>query len=121
MNWIKIEKHTPDKPEVCGIAHHCKCSKAEAFLALFRFLAYADTQTTDGAIKFLTAEEADDHARLKGFGKALEAVGWVEFDGGEATIINWERHNGKGAKHRAAEAERKRIYREKTKPTEGEE
>lgn len=77
--WIKVETHTPDKAELRQVARLCHCSKADAFLAFFRVFVWLDEQTEDGHVDFFTAADADDIAGLKGFGEALEAVGWVTF------------------------------------------
>jgi len=109
--WIKIETHTPDKAEVRQIARLCHCTKADAFLAFFRVFVWLDEQTEDGHVDFFTAEDADDIAGLKGFGDALEAVGWVTFSHVGAVVANWDRHNGQSAKRRCLDAERARRLR----------
>jgi len=67
--------------------------------------------TDTGEIDFVTPEEADEHARLPGFGKALDAVNWAIFNERGIQILNWDRHNGTSAKKRYAETERKRRQR----------
>lgn len=106
--WIKVETHTPDKTELRHIARRCQCSKAEAFLAFFRLFVWLDEQTEDGQVEFFTAADADEIAGLPGFGEALQEVRWLTFDASGAMVANWERHNGKSAKRRCIEAERKR-------------
>lgn len=111
-DWLKVETTTPSKPEIAQISRECKCSKAEAFYAFFKFYAWADATTHDGYVDFLTADDCDEHAGgLKGFGKALETVGWIEFQANRAIIMNFERHCGKSAKRRTLDAERKRRER----------
>ncbi len=109
--WIKVETHTPDKAELRQVARLCHCSKADAFLAFFRVFVWLDEQTEDGHVDFFTAADADDIAGLKGFGEALEAVGWVRFSQTGAVVSNWDRHNGESAKKRALKAERQRRWR----------
>lgn len=111
MSWLKIEIHTPTKPELGAIARSCKCSKADAFLGCFKFWAWADSVTETGQIDFLEPGDCDQHAGLLGFGKAMEHVGWIKFDTSGATITNFGRHCGKSAKRRALDAERKRTAR----------
>jgi hypothetical protein len=110
-NWIKIETHTPEKPEMRHLARLCRCTKAEAFLAFFRLLAWLDEQTGDGHVDFFTPADADEIAGLPGFGIALQEVRWIEFGPSGAIVSNWERHNGKSAKRRCQETERKRHVR----------
>lgn len=113
MSWLKIEITTPYKPEITQISRLCSCSKADAFLAFFKFMAWADSITEDGFIEFLTEEDCDDHAGLKGFGKAFATVKWIDFRNGGAYINNFDRHNGQSAKRRTLDTERKRKERAK--------
>jgi hypothetical protein len=112
--WIKIETHTPDKPEIRQVARLCQCSKAEAFLAFFRVFVWLDEQTDDGQVEFFTAEDADELGGLPGLGHALEAVHWITFSPRGAVVANWDRHNGQSAKRRCLDAERKRSVRERS-------
>jgi DNA replication protein DnaT len=112
MSWIKLETHTPEKPEIFQIAKLCNTTTAEAFMAFVRFLSHADRVTTDGYIDFITAEEVDRISGLPGFGFALEEVRWAVFyENGGIQLAKWERHNGQSAKRRLIEAERKRQHR----------
>jgi len=111
--WIKVEKATPDKPELRQIARLCKCSRAEAFLAFFRWLDYADEATSDGFIEFFGPSDIDDQAGLKGFGAALEAVHWIAFNERGAIVSNFQRHNGESAKKRALTNERQSKWRKR--------
>ncbi len=114
MTWLKVEAHTPDKPEIRQIARLCGCTPAEAFAAWFRLWAWFDGLTEDGSIPFLTRRDCDDRAGLPRIGEALEAVGWMEFWEGRAAVIGWETHNGASAKARAMAAKRKQRERERT-------
>jgi hypothetical protein len=109
--WIKVETHTPDKAEIRQIARLCHCSKAEAFLAFFRVYVWLDEQTEDGHVDFFTPDDADEIGGLPGLGEALETVRWVTFSAAGAVVANWNRHNGKSAKRRCLDAERKRNVR----------
>ena len=106
--WIKIETHTPDKAEIRHIARLCHCTKADAFLAFFRVFVWLDEQTEDGHVEFFTHEDADAFGGLAGLGKALETVRWISFSASGAVVSKWKRHNGKCAKRRGLDAERKR-------------
>lgn len=110
-DWIKVEKHTPNKPELRYVARTCGCTQAEAFLAWFKLWSYLDDQTDDGYVRFLSASDADEIGTLCGLGAALADVGWLVFDAGGVQVVHWERHNGRSAKRRASETERKRHSR----------
>lgn len=110
-HWIKVQKHTPDKPEMRYISRACSCSLGDAFLAWFRVYGYFDESTEDGSLPFFTAEDVDDVGRLPGLGNALASVGWLLFDTQGCTVVNWERHNGQCAKTRLMAAERQDRHR----------
>ena len=102
--WIKVEKNTPEKPEIRHISRACNVSPGMAFAAWFRLWSYFDSETADGEVKFLTPTDCDAIARLPGIGMALSidhGCGWIVFHQSGATIVNWDRHNGKSAKKRA--------------------
>jgi len=109
-NWIAVQKHTPRKPMIRHIARHCKCSRGDAFLAWFLLWSFFDEQTADGFIPFYTKDDADEEAGLDGIGEALDGK-WLIFDKTGCMIVKWDRHNGKSAKRRALDAERKRQKR----------
>lgn len=112
MDWMKVEKGTPDKPEIRQIARICGVDKHQAFSCWFRLWCWFDGVTEDGYLKFLTHADCDDASGLPGMGQALEIVEWVFFDGsGGAFIKNWDRHNGKNAKKRATDGVRKTLGR----------
>ena len=112
--WIKVKNHTPDKAELRHIEHRCQISKAEAFLAFFRVFVWLDEQTDDGHVEYFTEGDADEIAGLAGFGTALAEVRWITFGPTGAVVANWDRHNGKSAKRRCLDAERKRAVRKQS-------
>jgi hypothetical protein len=120
-DWLKVEKVTPDKPEIAILARKLGVSQGEAFLSWFRVYSWADGITCPGFVPHLSPEDADtaSHA-APGTCSALASreIGWLATDGGGIQFINWDRHNGKSAKSRALEAEKKRKQREKKEPEE---
>ena len=113
-DWLKVEKATPDKPEIGHIARSCGISVELAFTAWFRLWCYLDTVTADGQVRFLTPDDVDRVTRQPGLGNALssdQGCGWITFHAGGATITNWDRHNGESAKQRAMATDRKRKQR----------
>lgn len=110
-NWIKIEKSTPDKPELRKAARMCGVGKAEVFFAFFQLWSYFDSHCDSGFLPGLTREDIDDAAGLPGFAQALVYVGWLVVDASGVTIVNWERHNGKSAKVRAQTMRRVQAHR----------
>lgn len=110
-DWIKVEKLTPDKPELMAVARECGCSPGDAFAAWFRLWAYFDSATEDGTVRFMSASDADRLGTLSGLGAAMERTGWLTFDADGCHVSRWSRHNGQSAKRRAVDAERKRQQR----------
>jgi len=113
-DWIKVEKSTPDKPEIGFIARACGVQIEIAFAAWFRLWAYLDGVTAGGEVNFFTPDDADRISRLPGIGNALssdQGCGWITFHQGGATIVNWTRHNGESAKQRAQKTDRQRRWR----------
>jgi len=116
-NWLKVQKHTPDKPQLRQLARMCDCSLGDAFLAWFRVYAYLDEVTADGSVLFMAPADVDDVARLPGTGDALAAVQWLLFDSHGCTVVQWDRHNGRSAKKRALDAERQARFRQNQQAT----
>lgn len=110
-DWIKMEKCTPDKPEVRTVARMCSVSPGEAFLALFRVWSWADSATEDGHLVGTTQDDVDEIARLPRCGEAMEEVGWMRFSASGAEIGNWTYHNGLTAKARALKGRRQQRWR----------
>jgi hypothetical protein len=92
-HWIKVQKHTPDKPELRHVSRVCGVTLGDAFLAWFRVYAYFDESTDDGTLALFTSEDVDDLGKLPGLGAALASVGWLLFDARGCTVVHWHRHN----------------------------
>lgn len=123
LDWLKVEKVTPDKPEIIILARKLQISQGEAFLNWFRVYSWADGITSDGRVPFLSLEDGDRLSRsCPGTCAALASkeIGWLAtktvrgVDGIE--FKNWDRHNGESAKKRANAAEKKRKQRKKCPP-----
>jgi hypothetical protein len=115
-DWIKVEKLTPDKPELMATARACGCSPGEAFASWFRLWAYFDSATEDGCVRFMSASDADRIGQMSGLGAALERTGWLKFDDDGCHVAKWDRHNGQSAKRRALDTERKADARSVRRP-----
>ena len=111
LHWLKIEKCTPDKPELRKAAKRCGVSRSDAFMAFFELWAYFDTHCEDGFIPGVSAADVDEIAGLEGFADAMVAVGWIIIDPMGLTVSNWDRHNGKSAKARAQTMRRVQAHR----------
>jgi hypothetical protein len=83
----------------------------EAVGTLVLVWAWTDGLTEDGIVPNATLEDVDTIAGRRGFGAAMQSVGWLAV--GDKCLIHpkWERHNSQSAKRRALDAERKRLGR----------
>lgn len=114
-DWIKVEKVTPDKPEIAIFARLMKCSLGDAFLAWFRLYSWADGISVDGFVPNLSLCEGDTLARTcPGTCATLASkqIGWLKERDGGIEFVNWDRHNGRSAKARASERNKKKRQRE---------
>lgn len=116
MAWLKIETHTPDKPEIYDIAQIVGVSPNEAFGACFRVWAWFDAHTTDGKTNGISVSEAliDNVSRVSGFADAMYQAGWLEDDGLGYKMPNFDIHNGESSKKRALTAKRVANHSAKT-------
>jgi hypothetical protein len=111
-DWIKVEKVTPDKPEVRALHKLLDCTREHAFGLCFRFWCWCDDHLTDGFISHSDKEEIDHHVRQDGFADAMIKVGWIrEGSDGQLSVAHFERHLSMNAKRRLADNERQRKHR----------
>jgi hypothetical protein len=118
-DWIKVERCTPDKPEVLRIARRLEIDRDAAFGKLFRFWSWLDGNCVDGIVDGVASTDVDAVVGVPGFTKTLEGVGWLEIDdtAERITVSNFARHNGATAKARASKARRMATYRAKKEAT----
>lgn len=122
-DWLKVEKATPDKPEIVILARQLGISQGEAFLSWFRVYSWADGITNDGRVRFLSCAEADTLSRAHPgtcFALASPEINWLStkvLKGAQVIVFQrWDRHNSKSAKARALDTENKRKKRGKNCP-----
>ncbi|NBW22754.1 MAG: hypothetical protein EBR82_83895, partial [Caulobacteraceae bacterium] len=123
-DWIKVEAATPDKPEVIAMAELLQIDQDAVVGKLIRIWLWADQQTFDGNAGgngvSVTFAFLDRCAHVTGFGKAMEAVGWlVREDDGRLSFPRFSRHNGTTAKTRALTAKRVAEHRNSGKGRSG--
>lgn len=105
--WIKVEKSTPDKPEVFEISAILNIDPDAVMGKLVRAWAWIDSNSENGHVSSVTNVLINSVVRHEGFAEAMRTVGWL----GDDSIPNFDRHMGKTAKKRANDAERKRRSR----------
>jgi hypothetical protein len=112
--WIKVEKATPDKPEVLRMARLLELDRDLVLGKIVRFWSWADANSVDGVVDGVVSTDVDAVVDLPGFANALKVVGWLEFDDAAQKIAlpKFGRHNGESAKKRALKTERQARWRD---------
>ena len=100
-DWIKIQKDTPDKPEVLAMAARLGIESDAVVGKLVRIWAWFDTHTTNGNATCVTFSYVDRVAGVTGFAEQMALVGWLSQSGHELLLPNFDRHTGDTAKTRA--------------------
>jgi hypothetical protein len=111
-DWLKIDKETPEKPEIFIIAEILGIDPEAVFTKCFKVWRWADSHTPNGQLPAATLKTIDRVAGVDGFGAAMQKTGWLKVDKSGAAVPNFDRHMGKGAKRRMADSERQRNHRE---------
>ena len=110
-DWIKLQKDTPDKPEVLAIASRLQIDPDAVVGKLVRIWCWFDTHTVDGNAQSVTFSYLDRLTGVTGFAEQVALVGWLEQDGELLKLPNFDYHNGKTAKTRALGKNRTEKHR----------
>lgn len=110
-SWIKIETHTPHKPEICAIASSLRMDPDTVMGKLVRLWSWAEMNVGNDNVARVTIEFLDMMIGRKGFSAALERAGWLKQCDEGLIFPNFSRHNGKAAKVRAQTAVRVSKHR----------
>jgi uncharacterized phage protein (TIGR02220 family) len=125
--WIKVEKATPDKPEVLRMARELCIDRDAVFGKLMLIWMWFDANSVDGVVDGAVDADVDALVRMTGFASVMRSVGWL-FDKPDedadptihSTYIpglalpNFDRHNGETAKKRALRNDRQAKWRSKS-------
>lgn len=110
-DWIKLQKDTPDKPEVLAIATRLNLDPDAVVGKLVRIWSWFDTHTVNGNASSVTYSFLDRLTCVTGFAEQVALVGWLEQKGHELTLPNFDYHNGETAKKRALGKNRAEKHR----------
>lgn len=115
-DWMKVEKHTPDKAEVYAIADALNIDPDAVFGKCFRVWCWFDSNTTNGKTNGVCVSKnlIDRLVCVQGFADAMISVGWLVADGIGVAANNFDRHNGETAKQRGLGAKRAAKFSGKT-------
>lgn len=111
-NWIKMSVDLRSHPNVVRLAATMKSDRLRVVGGLHAVWSIFDAHSTDGLLAGYSHQAIDDDLGWRGFSKAMEAVGWLEFSAEGARAPRFEEHNGTTAKRRATETKRKASSRE---------
>jgi hypothetical protein len=114
-DWIKLQKDTPDKPEVLAIAARMNLDQDAVVGKLVRIWAWFDTHTVDGNALSVTYALLDRLAGVTGFAEQMAFVGWLNQEGHVLSLPNFGYHNGETAKKRALGKNRQDKHRSNDK------
>ena len=115
-DWIKMRADLMTHPKVVRIASALRADKLRVIGGLFAVWCLFDTHSEDGRLDGYTAEAIDDEVRCDGISAAMEAVDWLEIGPDYVATPRFDSHNGRSAKRRAQETERKRNERNTSAP-----
>jgi hypothetical protein len=111
-DWIKVEEHLPDKPEVVRMAAILGIDPDAVTGKLIRIWAWASRSChADGVTDVTVMSHIDRVTNVTGFAESMKKAGWLEVDGESIRFPNFDRHNSKTAKDRALGALRQRESR----------
>ena len=112
-DWMKVEKVTPDKPEIDGMAAVLGIDPDAVFGKCFRIWRWFDDHTLDGNAPSVTKALLDRRVGVTGFADAMESAGWLVATNGGVSLPHFDRHNGETSKGRALTAKRVAAHKAK--------
>ena len=111
-DWIKMRKELLTSPKVVRIMSACRADRFRTIGGLFAVWSLFDEQTADGKLDAYTPEILDQIIGFSGLADAMMQVGWlIANEENQLIAVNFDEHNGKTAKRRAAENVRKMSAR----------
>lgn len=110
-DWLKVEKDTPEKPEILAMATDLGLDPEIVFAKCFKAWRWADSHTADGNAPCVTAVWLDALLHAPRFADALVKVGWLVVRNGSLQFPNFEQHMGQSGKRRALTARRQKKFR----------
>ena len=112
-DWIKMQIGLDTSPEVIAISSALDITESNVVGCLFRLWCWADQHTENGNAVGVTENWVDRYISVAGFAHAMSNVGWLVSTDDGLTIPNFDRHNGKSAKHRAKSNRRVAEHRKR--------
>lgn len=110
-DWIKMRADLFTHPKVVRMASALDADTLRTVGGLMSAWCLFDVHTEDGRLSGYTPETLDAYLRWDGFSAAMISVGWLEEHHDFLFLPSFDTHNGRSAKRRAQESERKRNIR----------
>lgn len=106
--WIKMELHLPEKPEVLQIAEATKMDPDLVVGKLFKIWGWATRNcNADGVTHIAALSHLNILAGHSGFAESMVEAGWLRIKDAKITFPNFDRHCSQTAKERALATRRK--------------
>ena len=117
--WIKVELHLPEKPEVLQIADLTKMDTNAVVGALIQVWGWASRNcNADGVTTISAFAHLNKLAGHEGFAESMVEVGWLRVKDAKITFANFDRHNTQTAKESALAGRRVNKHRSNADVTE---
>lgn len=112
-DWIKMRIELQTHPKVFRMVSALKADRLRVIGGLHVAWSIFDTHSADGVLHGYTSAAMDAVIGWSGFTQAMIDVGWAVVGDDDSLIMpRFDEHNGKSAKRRANDVERKRASRE---------
>jgi hypothetical protein len=110
--WIKVELHLPEKPEVLLIADATKMETTAVVGALIKVWGWATRNcNADGVTTIAAFAHLNKLAGHDGFAESMVEAGWLRLKDAKMTFVNFDRHCSQTAKERALVGRRVNKHR----------
>jgi len=110
--WIKVELHLPEKPEVLEIASLTNLHANTVVGALIKVWGWASRNCNkDGVTTIAALPHLNQLAGHEGFAESMVEVGWLRVKDAKVTFTNFDRHCSQTAKDRALMGRRVNKHR----------
>lgn len=110
-DWIKMRMDLQTHPKVVRIMSALRADKFRTIGGLHAVWCVFDAHSEDGILAGYTADAMDASIGWPGFAAAMQSVDWLDETPQGLTMPRFDNHNGKSAKRRASDTERKRSVR----------
>ena len=110
--WIKIETHVAEKPEVLQIAATCKMEPDLVVGRLVKVWAWASRNCPAGGRTHISAfQHLNTIGGHERFAESMVEAGWLKIKDADLTFVNFDRHISQSAKERALNSANKAKHR----------